>query len=142
MKWPTPCAADGKDQASGDLYARINRCGRQRHRQTTGKGAAGGGQRRGQLTDPDMGVIEAGGQLNPDWVEWLMNWPIGWSSLEPMSKETFNEWLHHPDWFAKEPDGIPRVSKGVPNRTNRLKAIGNGQVPSCAALAWRVLSED
>lgn len=22
------------------------------------------------------------GQLNPDWVCWLMGWPIGWESLE------------------------------------------------------------
>jgi hypothetical protein len=22
-----------------------------------------------------------GGQLNPDWVEWLMGFPIGWTSL-------------------------------------------------------------
>ena len=24
---------------------------------------------------------QAGGKLNPDWVEWLMNWPINWTSL-------------------------------------------------------------
>jgi hypothetical protein len=27
----------------------------------------------------------------------------------------------------------------VANRVDRLKAIGNGQVPLCAATAWRVL---
>jgi hypothetical protein len=26
-------------------------------------------------------------------------------------------------------------------RVDRLKAIGNGQVPLCAATAWRILSE-
>ncbi len=35
---------------------------------------------------------------------------------------------------------IPRVSTGVKDRVNRLKAIGNGQVPQCTALAWKVLS--
>ncbi len=30
---------------------------------------------------------------------------------------------------------------GVANRVDRLKAIGNGQVPLCAATAWRILSE-
>lgn len=25
--------------------------------------------------------VEAGGQLNPDWVEWLMGFPIGWTEL-------------------------------------------------------------
>jgi hypothetical protein len=27
------------------------------------------------------------------------------------------------------------------DRISRLKAIGNGQVPLCAATAWRILSE-
>lgn len=35
---------------------------------------------------------------------------------------------------------VGRVATGVPNRVGRLKAIGNGQVPAVAALAWRVLS--
>jgi len=34
-----------------------------------------------------------GGQLNPDWVEWLMGWPIGWSALEPLGTDRFQEWL-------------------------------------------------
>ena len=25
-----------------------------------------------------------GGKLNPDWVEWLMGWPIGWTELKPL----------------------------------------------------------
>jgi hypothetical protein len=29
----------------------------------------------------------------------------------------------------------------VADRVHRLKAIGNGQVPLCAATAWRILSE-
>jgi hypothetical protein len=28
----------------------------------------------------------------------------------------------------------------VAARVDRLKAIGNGQVPQCAALAWRILT--
>jgi hypothetical protein len=31
---------------------------------------------------------------------------------------------------------------GVANRVDRLKAIGNGQVPLCAAIAWKILSDD
>lgn len=34
---------------------------------------------------------------------------------------------------------VPRVAKGVNARVARLKAIGNGQVPQCAAAAWRML---
>jgi hypothetical protein len=36
---------------------------------------------------------------------------------------------------------IPRTANGVKNRVDRLKAIGNGQVPQCAAMAFRILSE-
>jgi len=33
------------------------------------------------------------------------------------------------------------IHDGVAARVDRLKAIGNGQVPLCAATAWRILSE-
>lgn len=33
-----------------------------------------------------------GGQLNPDWVEWLMGWPIGWTGLGPLNLTAFREW--------------------------------------------------
>jgi DNA (cytosine-5)-methyltransferase 1 len=42
-------------------------------------------------------------------------------------------------WFI-EPN-VGRVADGVAARVDRLKAIGNGQVPLCAATAWRILSE-
>ena len=37
---------------------------------------------------------------------------------------------------------ICRVADGVEYRLDRLKAIGNGQVPLCAATAWKILSEN
>jgi hypothetical protein len=37
---------------------------------------------------------------------------------------------------------IPRVAVGIPERVNRLKALGNGQVPACAAAAWHLLTEE
>ena len=36
---------------------------------------------------------------------------------------------------------VPRVATGIPKRADRLKAIGNGQVPAAAALAWHTLYE-
>jgi DNA (cytosine-5)-methyltransferase 1 len=42
-------------------------------------------------------------------------------------------------WWEVEPD-LGRVADGVAARVDRLKAIGNGQVPLCAATAWRILS--
>ena len=42
-------------------------------------------------------------------------------------------------WWQSEPD-VGRVDYGVAARVDRLKAIGNGQVPLCAASAWRMLT--
>ncbi len=41
-------------------------------------------------------------------------------------------------WWASEPD-VGRVADGVAARVDRLKAIGNGQVPVCAATAFNIL---
>jgi DNA (cytosine-5)-methyltransferase 1 len=41
-------------------------------------------------------------------------------------------------WWSTEPD-FCRVANGVAARVDRLKAIGNGQVPRVAATAWGLL---
>jgi DNA (cytosine-5)-methyltransferase 1 len=46
--------------------------------------------------------------------------------------------IGHPDWWTVEPN-VGRVAHGVAARMERIKAIGNGQVPLCAASAWRIL---
>ena len=74
---------------------------------------------------------QAGGQLNPAWVEWLMGWPIGWTQLTPITMD-WRDWTIDPS----EDGEIPRVETGIKNRVARLKAIGNGQVPLCAAMAF------
>ena len=48
-------------------------------------------------------------------------------------------------WWRQDPAEIPelglgRMAHGVANRVDRLKAIGNGQVPQCAAVAFNILS--
>ena len=57
------------------------------------KGSSKPGQRRGQLTDPAVGLIPAGGHLNPTWVEWLMGWPLGWTDCAPLATDRFQLWL-------------------------------------------------
>jgi len=42
------------------------------------------------------------------------------------------------NWWSTEPN-VGRVAHGVAARMERIKAIGNGQVPLCAATAWRIL---
>jgi DNA (cytosine-5)-methyltransferase 1 len=45
------------------------------------------------------------------------------------------------EWWSAEPS-VGRVAHGVAHRVDRLKAIGNGQVPLCAASAWRLLTSN
>lgn len=33
-----------------------------------------------------------GDQLNPDWTEWLMGWPIGWTDLRPLETDGMEAW--------------------------------------------------
>ena len=53
-----------------------------------------------------------------------------------MTQETFAK--HNPGLKGR----IPRVATGVKDRVNRLKALGNGQVPATVALAWQILSRE
>lgn len=208
--WQTPTVQDAN--------------GRDRHKQRDGSVRL---SLLGQVKQTD------GGALNPDWVEWLMNWPMGWTSLEPMRHESWKHWKEssaadfHSDgvremWYDRDPstpsqgqesteqlpvecgdplpkmpqggshagwdmgarksgavslqsvrtgipaeahaagcdmqqtlsigvgayqcrekmEYVPRVATGVIARIERLKAIGNGQVPEVAARAWNLLSPD
>ena len=44
-------------------------------------------------------------------------------------------------YWHTEPN-VGRVANGVANRVDRLKCLGNGQVPQVASLAWRLLTQD
>jgi DNA (cytosine-5)-methyltransferase 1 len=45
-------------------------------------------------------------------------------------------------WWSAEPfAGLGRVASGVAHRVERLRCLGNGQVPAAGALAWRLLTE-
>ena len=41
-------------------------------------------------------------------------------------------------WWDTEPD-VGRVAHGVAHRSHQIRALGNGQVPLCAAAAWKIL---
>ena len=91
--------------------------------------ANNGGPSQSERNTPPLNAI-VGGLLNPDWVEWLMGWPVGWTDTTREDVETH-------DWTA-EP--CPRVTTRRDLRAPRLKQCGNGQVPQCAAMAWRILT--
>ena len=87
---------------------------------------------------PDL-PTQMGGKLNPDWVEWLMGWPRGATRLEPLPADALAAWEQEqmqPEWPA---ESVPRVEDGSPHRVGRIKALGNGQVPKCAATAFTIL---
>ena len=48
-------------------------------------------------------------------------------------RSTYSHW-----WESER--GLDRLAHGIPNRVDRLKAAGNGQVPLCAALAFLLLA--
>ena len=41
------------------------------------------------VTEPE----QLGGTLNPNWCEWFMGWPIGWTASEPLETDRFQQWL-------------------------------------------------
>ena len=57
QKWPTPDASAHKYRLSGNS----------------------------QQSNSLMAL--AGGKLNPDWTEWLMGWPPGWTDLKPLEMD-------------------------------------------------------
>jgi hypothetical protein len=78
--YPTPSASDvSLERRKGELYQ--TKTGSIRARNPDGSSS-----NRGL---PAM----VGGELNPNWVEWLMGWPIGWTALEPLETGRFREWL-------------------------------------------------
>ena len=75
------------------------------------------------------------GLLNPDWVEWLMGWPIGWTDIAITSGVFY--WLDLSDDPADwTPPLMARITTRQKHRVPRIETLGNGQVPLCAAVAF------
>ena len=62
------------------------------------------------------------------------------STQDCKRQANYAESIGRPEFWSVEPK-LGRVANGVVARLDRLKAIGNGQVPLCAATAWRLLKE-
>jgi hypothetical protein len=99
--WPTPTASLGtkggritprKGREGGTLIEAIAA-----RRYPTPK--ANDALKRGNFNayDKRNGLVAAvrqtdPGLLSPDWTEWLMGWPIGWTALQPLETAKFHEW--------------------------------------------------
>ena len=182
--WPTPAARDYKGANSLE-HCEVNGTGRKHMDQLPNAVA------HGDKPEPS-------GALNPTWVEWLMGWPIGWTSMDNAQEVVwacdcncecgdddcrgecgcivicskcggdYSECRDigptednvkyderdgilygtrtELDWRGWETDPadegeVPRVATGIKHRVGRLKAIGNGQVPQVAAMAWNILNK-
>ncbi len=58
----------------------------------------------GTISDEERKAMRGGGKLNPEWVEWLMGWPIGWTALDAQATE----------WFLNKPRSPGKKSKTSP----------------------------
>jgi hypothetical protein len=100
--WPTPTCADAftdklksSQQQEGSMHS-VNLSQAVKMfptpTATNTKAVHMRGADNGKEREPRV-IQEGGGQLNPDWVEWLMGWPIGHTSMDPLNPEAFRAWL-------------------------------------------------
>lgn len=137
-RWPTPTVNGnhnrrGLSARSGDGLATAAR---------QWKGSSTRDPRRGSPDfDAERAVTKSttlthertqGHGLSPAFVEWLMGWPDGWTDLCAL------DILSWPDWSQDHPS--PTAPK-ADRHSARIKALGNGQVPQCAATAWSWLDK-
>ena len=91
-------------------------------------------------TSGDQLPNQIGGSLNPDWVEILMGWPIGWTDAVNPCPGIWPGWPMGmgPDQHPYEP---PRTApkNHLKGRVARIKACGNGVVPQQADAAFFLL---
>lgn len=72
-RWPTPVASMAKGSSPAALTRRS------------------GADRSNDRLDHAVMALD-GGHLNPEWTEWLMGWPIGWTGLKPLAMDRFQSW--------------------------------------------------
>jgi hypothetical protein len=89
--WPTPhgFSKDGKSNgpSGNELGRAVNEA------QWATPTVNGNYNRKGVSPNSGDGpATQAGGSLNPQFVEWLMGWPINWTSMEPLPLATMVAW--------------------------------------------------
>ena len=105
--WPTPLSRDHRSGKSNDDYD------------------AEKARPLSEVVWHESGKPESGA-LNPDWVEWLMGFPVGWTEIEGPSMRGADPLPLH-----TEP-AIPRVTTRKNDRRLRLCRLGNAVVPQVA----------
>lgn len=112
--WPTPLASDAKGSLGvhrGNGRTKRNLAREVKHFASpaardwrSGKGRKDNGHTP-QLPE------QVGGQLNPDWVELLMGWPMGWTCLDPMNELEYQLWGDGFGTNPGNPEELPALRK-------------------------------
>jgi hypothetical protein len=105
--WPTPQASDNRPRATQASTQRRIALGKQISLEAkvkfwptpTAHNAKEGGFPSEHNRNTSTLAAQAGGSLNPTWVEWLMGWPLGWTDLKPLEMDKFQQWQQqHSDY--------------------------------------------
>ena len=153
LKYPTPKANDAVPVSSGqsarnDLKCAIVMGKTKSHQHPTPNidSMCGGSGAYAQIMgNPNLSAEEKrnmasgnAGRLNPDWVEWLMFMPIGWTDIEVLNDRLV--WLHPSrdpaDLAPESPAYVPRLTHRRTNCASRIKGIGNAQYCATAFVAF------
>jgi len=117
---------------------------------------AGANQKlRPKIQEPEREDTSDFGSLRPAWKEMADTMPKGLQGDQCTGRtdeerrqeqarptaECGGLWWHTDPAERSTESFVGRVAHGVAHRVDRLKAIGNGQVPAVAATAFRILSE-
>lgn len=81
----------GKDWPTPTVHGNHNRKGMS-SKSGDGLSTAVKREQDGGTTTQPKETPDRRGKLNPDWVAWLMGWPIGWASLKPMETDRYRLW--------------------------------------------------
>ena len=94
--------------------------------------------RIGRLEQQQESVKETHGDISITKSKGLERWENRGNLQQTKPRPWESGWAVK-DYWSAEPN-VGRVANGVADRVDRLKAIGNGQVPLCAATAFNILS--
>ena len=94
LKWTTPQASDHRPRATFASTQRRMEKGKQISLEAKVKWTTPTAHMAKETNAPSEHLrntptltAQAGGSLNPTWVEWLMGWPLGWTDLKPLGTD-------------------------------------------------------
>lgn len=94
--WPTPHGFSKDGRSNGPSGNELGRAVNQRLTKDglyTTPCADDTGHRKKPYAQGGVALSsQVGGSLNPDWVEWLMGWLIGWTDCAPLGMDRFQQW--------------------------------------------------